>query len=445
MLTLGAACIAFAIVAGIVAWQANGTTHATYHALVDQGSVSVDAALQARAAVLDQMGAAATYLATTGTPRSTAQAFADRRWADFREASRISWSNLSDPVQGEGNVFRAADAAASDYIQQIGAMFAYVAANQPDAAGTAFLTARETLNTRLIPALNGLEAVKVEDMESTYANAANQIQAWRWALIGTAVLFALFLLGGLAAVRRMHYIWSWPLGLALLLTLGLTWGLQSELQTATADIRVMVREAYDNVAGVQDLAALMSQERALESIAIFDPTHAATRLTSFDQYNFLVEQTLCGDSGCTATPFLDASGNVDPGVLQTALTGQVKFGLPRAPLIANVHFAGQAQAYETLRADYRKWLQLHGQLASDLQQNQPAAARDLSTGALDQAFTQVVADADALRQIARTPFDQIASNVATNSTLAQNAAALFPLAGLLGAWGVWRRRSELFV
>ena len=47
------------------------------------------------------------------------------------------------------------------------------------APAQAFLAARETLNSRLVPALGGLEAVKVEDMEATYAGASEQINNWR--------------------------------------------------------------------------------------------------------------------------------------------------------------------------------------------------------------------------------------------------------------------------
>ncbi|HUS17270.1 MAG TPA: hypothetical protein VM536_19915, partial [Chloroflexia bacterium] len=221
MLSLIAASAAFGLLTGLVAWQANATTYAAYHRLVDEGSVSVDAALRARSAALDHMGDAATYLATTPALRPQARARATARWADFNNEARVSWRNVTDPTQGEANVFGAADKAASDYIQQIGAMFAYSEANQPDLAATAFLAARETMNSRLVPALGGLESVKVEAMSETYAGASRQINDWRTALLIVAVLVASVLLAALAAVRRMHYAWSWPIGGALLLVIGL--------------------------------------------------------------------------------------------------------------------------------------------------------------------------------------------------------------------------------
>src|SRR5438105_9050451 len=209
MLTLISASLAFGVLAGIVAWQANATTFSSYHTIVDEGSVSVDAALRARAAALDHMSASATYLETTGQPQKDAAARAQERWAAYNNESRISWRNLTDSTHGEYNVYAAADSAASDYIQQIGAMYAYYSAKQPDAAGTAFLQARQTLNTRLVPALGGLEAVKVEDMEATYAGASERITRWVYALIVVTVLLVAMFVVGLWSVGRMRSRWSW--------------------------------------------------------------------------------------------------------------------------------------------------------------------------------------------------------------------------------------------
>jgi hypothetical protein len=447
MLTAVAAAVAFGLLAGFIAWQANAVTYSAYHTLVDDGSVSVDAALHARAAVLDHMGAAATYLATTGAPQQAALATARARWDDFNTESRISWRNLTDPTHGETNVYAAADRAASDYIQQIGAMYAYYAANDPKSAGTAFLAARETLNSRLVPALGGLEAVKVEDMEATYAGAAERINAWRTVLIGLAVVLAAILAFGLWTIRRMHYRWSWPVGGALLVTLLLAVWMQFALASAASDARVMVRDAYDNVAGTQDLVALLSQGRALESIAIFDPDHAATHFQSFDDYHLLVEQKLCGPPGCTRTSFTGDSESdfLDYQVVSTALNEQDKLGLPRAPLIANTHFDGQARGLERVRAAYQSWLADHATIQQQLAAQQIPAAAQTSVTQSDPAFLQLTQEADAVRAIARTQFDQIWQRVYAISLANQALALLFPLAGIVAAWGIWQRRRELFV
>src|SRR5918911_176361 len=237
MLTLISASLAFGVLAGIVAWQANATTYSSYHTIVDEGSVSVDAALRARAAALDHMSASATYLETTGQAQQQAATLAQERWATFNNEARISWRNLTDSVHGETNVYQAADRSASDYIQQIGAMYAYYAAGQSNQAGTAFLQARETLNTRLVPALGGLEAVKVEDMEAAYSGASQRITRWRYALSGVAAVLALILLVSLWSVRRMHYRWSWPIGAALIAIAGMVLLMQWQLAQASSDAR----------------------------------------------------------------------------------------------------------------------------------------------------------------------------------------------------------------
>src|SRR4051794_30471818 len=80
MLTLVSAAIAFGVLAGIVAWQSITVAYNDYHTLVDEGSVSVDAALRARAAALDHMSAAATYLETTGASQQAAEQRAAASW-----------------------------------------------------------------------------------------------------------------------------------------------------------------------------------------------------------------------------------------------------------------------------------------------------------------------------------------------------------------------------
>ncbi len=444
MLAVIASSLAFGLLAGFIAWQANLATYNAYHTFVDEGSVSVDAALRARSAALDHMSAAATFLETTGAAQQQAQALATARWADFNNEARISWRNLSDPTHGENAVYAAADSAASDYIQQIGAMFSYYAGGQTAQAGQAFLDARTTMNTRLIPALGGLESDKVEEMETTYAGAAQEITNWRYVLIGVAVLLLIIFLGGVVAVRRMHYRWSWPVGAALIVSAALAFLMQLQLGQASADTQVMVREAYDSVAGVQDMAALLSQGRALESIAIFNSKDAVSHLSDFDQYNAIVEQTLCGPANCSQQSFLSGSDQISTGVITAAIAEQTRLGLPHAPLVANVNFTGQAAAYEQFRLDYRAWLDAHQKLASQVTSGQLQAASATSTGESAPAFTKAVQSANSAGQVARNKYDNIWQGVYFTTGLNQALALAFPILGLLAAWGVWQRRNELF-
>src|SRR4051794_21656670 len=78
MLALVASSVAFGVLAGLIVWQANVAAYDAYHTIVDEGSVSVDAALRARSAALDHMTAAATYLETKGDIQQQARARADQ-------------------------------------------------------------------------------------------------------------------------------------------------------------------------------------------------------------------------------------------------------------------------------------------------------------------------------------------------------------------------------
>lgn len=443
MLALISAAIAFGVLVGLVAWQANVATYNDYHAIVDEGSVSVDAALRARAAALDHMSAAATYLESIGQERQEAASRAGASWNTFNEQARISWRNITDRTQGEENVFSAADAAATDYIQQIGAMFSFNQGNQPDRARAAFLAARETMNTRLVPALGGLESVKVEKMEAIYAGAERRIRGWRDASFWVGGALALAFLGMLWSVRKMHYRWSWPIGGALVGTALLTLVLNFQLGQAANDARVLVREAYDNVAGVQDLAALLSQQRALDSILVFDPQGTARHLADFEQYHTLVEQRLCGPRDCTKTAFTSSDDTISSGVAQAARDEQSKLGLPHTPLVANVYFQGQANEYEKLRQVYLTWLTAHEKIAGQVQAKQIAEATATSTGESAQILSNLKGSTDAATALARAEFDSIWKRNYTFTALGQALALIFPIGGGLAAWGLWQRRNEL--
>ncbi|MDQ3703713.1 MAG: hypothetical protein M3437_00550 [Chloroflexota bacterium] len=443
MLALMSAALAFGVLAGLVSWQANLATYNDYHTIVDEGAVSVDAALLARSSALDHMSAAATFLETTGESRQQARAFADTRWDLFMEQARISWRNVTDPTHGELNVFSAADDASHDYIQQIGAMYGYAETGQTERAGDAFLSARETMNTRLVPALGGLEAVKVEQMEATYAGADQRINDWRNVLLFLGGLLSLIFLGMLLAVRRMHYRGSLPITAALVATVLLTVGLQLHLLQASRDARVLVREAYDNVAGVQDLAALLSQERALDSIIVFDPAELDRRLADFDQFHTLVEQRLCGPRDCTQNTFLSNTDQISPLAVKAAQEEKTRLGLPHLPLVATVFFRGQANAYEQLRLAYRDSLTAHETLVEHVRAGRRAEAAAASSGESAAAYELLRQRATEATQIARNEFNAIWQRVYTLTGLGQVLSLTFPLAGAIAAWGLSRRRSEL--
>ena len=447
MLSLIAGTIAFAVLVGLVAWQANHTTYAHYRTVVEDGAKSVDAALDARSLLLAHLSDTATFLAD---PNPTRRNGANATWLAYTEKSRVAWSNVTDQTYGEPSVYAAVNQAETDYNRQIGAMYAYYDAKQSDLAARAFIGpggAREILNQRLLPALGGLESLKLEAMTADYRAAQSEIANWRWALIGVTALLALFLLAGLLAVRRMHYLLSWPLVAALVLSLGLTGLLQYQLAQASADTPVLVHQAYEPVAGIQDLVVALNQARALENVAVFDNANAPTHLADFDNYALLINQKLCGvisSPVCSAQTFLKAPGQVADDVISagTAATGGA--GVP-PPLIANINFPQQPQLLEDLRLNYRGWISTHAQLADLLRAKNVDAARQLSNTTNSARYNTILDQATRFNSETRSQFDRIWQRVYNESTLGEFLALIFPAAGLLAAYGLARRRSELFI
>ncbi|MEO5953917.1 MAG: hypothetical protein ABIQ44_15750, partial [Chloroflexia bacterium] len=101
-------------------------------------------------------------------------------------------------------------------------------------------------------------------------------------------------------------------------------------------------------------------------------------------------------------------------------------------------------AYEQLRADYVAWLGVHKTLAQEVTDKQLPQASQISAGESSQRFAQVVASVASAGQVARGEYDKIWQGVYQTTGINQVLALLFPIMGLVGAWGVWQRRSQLF-
>ena len=132
-------------------------------------------------------------------------------------------------------------------------------------------------------------------------------------------------------------------------------------------------------------------------------------------------------------------------MVDRALNEQSLLGLPRPPLVANVAFPGQAEAYEQLRGDYRLWLDAHGRLADQVRAGDLDGASATSTGDSATAFDKAVQSAGAAGSVARAEFDKIWQGVYLTTGVNRALAFAFLLAGLVAAWGLWVRRSELFL
>ncbi|HEY7295853.1 MAG TPA: hypothetical protein VH916_12485, partial [Dehalococcoidia bacterium] len=337
LVVLVAGCL-MAIVAAAVVFAASVVMSNRYSAIVNEGAKSVDAAQSARADILDSAGASADALAATQpAARAQARQNAANSYAAFKEQLRLSWQNRSDQTYGEFAAFDAADRASTDYAGDIGAMNAALDANRPDDARAAFNSAYTVLNTRLLPALtNGLQQDKVDFMEARYASTSSTLRNWAIAVGAVSLLLLLVALGGYLLTRRMHHRMTWELVLAIVLAVAVGAWVVVQLRRGDTQAKVLVRQAYDSVAGARDEQALVSQENALESIAISDaadPTKAQQHFSDISDLDLQAQQNLCGKAGCAATPFTANGGDaVQPGVVATALDGQDRFGLPRAPL-----------------------------------------------------------------------------------------------------------------
>jgi len=433
-----------ALVAALVVALTSLQMGSRYNAIVHTGAVSVDAAQDARADILDNAGANADVL-TPGAATDTARQRATARYASYQEDLRRSWQNRSDVTQGEYAVFDAADRATTDYASAIGGMYNELAAGRTEDANKAFLDAYNILNQRLLPALGGLESVKVEYMESAYASTSSTMHRDAIAVvIASAALLALIAAGYLLT-RRMHHLVTIELMAAAVLAVIVGGYTALQLSRADTQAKVLVHDAYGMVAGARDTAAIVSQENMLESMAVFDPAGATQHFADFDNYDLQMQQGLCGFSGCVKTPFTSGGDSINSAVVAAALDGQDRFGLAHTPLVANVHFPGEAKSLEAARAQYVNFLQTDASMRTQVAAGNTQAAAATNAGASQTQFTATVVALDLARGSARTVYNSIWRSVTTAAVIATVLAlADVAVAGLI-AVGLWRRRQELFI
>jgi hypothetical protein len=440
------AMVVLGIVTTIISFLAAQDTLGRYRTIVADSAVSADAAQAARASVLAHHRAAADYLVRLDTGAAAeARARADQSWPAYQESLRRLWQNRSDVQFGEFAVFNAADRATLQYRGSIDAMYAFLAAGDRAAAETAFLQSHDILVQRLIPALNGLEGLKLESMEAAYATTSDAISLWQQALLyigGFAV--GLLVLSVLLSRFWLRYRWTWELALASLLGLLLFGWFNLTLLRATDEVEVLVRRAYDTAAGVQSVEALLTQAAALESMAVFLPEQAPLFLRDADEYLFLAEQQLCGERTCTDEPFVSGDA-IRFEAREAALEGQQTYGLPRMPLVAAAYinrFPGEAAALEALRVAVQAYRGHHEQLATTV-----TTAAGVPAGweqEREQAYQAALRESGRVREIARGRFDWIYETVTLSMGVNRWLAFAFTALAVLGFWGLRRRREALF-
>ncbi len=438
-----------------------------YGTIVDKSSSSADAAQSARSTLLAHHSAAADYLSQPGTDESRqALANSEQKWVEYQQYVRNLWMQISEnqsndytgiayllPLSAESNdkqfgedaVFNAADQATWRYRGRISAMKAFVEVGDVEEAKNAFIKSHDILIQEVLPALNGIESLKLESMEEAYAdtNTAITDSLTMLFVVGGGTLL-LLILGFLITRFWLHYGWTWELGTASLIVIVLFGWITFSLYYAANQVEVLVRDAYDAISGTQSVEAYLTQAEALESMAIFDPTRKAEFLNDANEYLFLLEQRLCGELACTDESFLDGFV-ISNNATIAADAGKGKYGLPYDPLILNAKgngFAGEASTLEELRDGISLYRGANEWLQEELATGSSASLEQRQSST--EAYNLVLDAAQKERKIARNEFNRIYDSVTLMMLLNHGLVFLFTALAALGAWGIRRRRKGLF-
>jgi hypothetical protein len=265
------------------------------------------------------------------------------------------------------------------------------------------------------------------------------------AVAAVTALLAAIIVGGYWLTRRMHHLYTGELIAAFALAVLVGLWLCLQLHRADTQAKVLVHDAYGMVAGTRDATALLSEENMLESIAIFDPANAPRHVADFNDRDLQLQQVLCGFAGCVQTPFTSGGDAITPAVVAAALNGQDRFGLAHTPLVANVHFPGEARNLEQARQQYVSFLTTDAQIRGQVAAGNLGAAAATNAGPSQASFNATVQALDASRRSARVVYDSIWRSVTSAAAIGELLAIVEVAVALLLAFGLWRRRQELFV
>ncbi|MGB0386576.1 MAG: hypothetical protein ACPGWR_17340 [Ardenticatenaceae bacterium] len=441
--------VAAGVITTLISFLAVNDALGRYQTIVADSAISADAAQSGRSALLAHHSAAADYLSQQGTSEAAqALGLSQQQWRQYQQHVRRVWENRSDQEFGEYAVFEAADNATWRYRGQIDAMVAFVEAGDIERAEKAFLKSHDMLIQEVLPALNGLESLKLESMEEAYATTNADLTNWLQALLAVGgVMLFLLVLGFLLTRFWLHYGWTWEIGLGTLAAILLFAWMNYWIYHAATEVEVLVGNAYDAISGAQSVEALLTQADALESIAIFDPEQANQFLSDADEYLFLLEQRLCGDLDCTNESFLNGS-DIAEKVNGAAEDGKGKYGLPYDPLVSNAYdnnFAEEPNTLEALRVEIQSYREANDWLQEELKEATgntivPPEQRQNSTEAYRAALQATKTE----RDIARAEFNGIYTLVTTAMELNRVLALGFIALSALGSWGIRRRRKALF-
>ena len=408
-LVVGGMIIALcALLAGGIVANAYSTAYTLFQTIAEFYAIKVDAAEGALQNIARTSQATADYTAlTSDTPlfeASVNDIF--RNFNAYRGELFILQSNLQS--QAERTAFTVADTYTySRFWRHVSNLID--GRSDLDLARREYLSADNHLRTRIIPALEALEAENF----SLMAEAGEQAGG----TLGGQIFLVVLSAGGLLALLTLVSFWlrgkvrryvtpgiDGALVLSMLVLIVMLIGL---LQLPNQFSR-MTQMAYYNISSSSRVLVAGNLANRAESSALIDVNRAETWYGQFDAGVNEMELRLCGVQDCLQQAFVSPSGQANTTLIEQVRRGTV---IQDRPLIASVETRQELQALESARTAFLDYLAVHDQIVTYIESGQIDEAVALNTGfeegeseTLYAAFTEQIETVQALN---RETFDTI--------------------------------------
>jgi len=284
------------------------------------------------------------------------------------------------------------------------------------AARQEYLFADAQLRTRIIPALQQLEALNFDAMVAAGQRAGTEISQQVYLL----AIFGIILAIGLTVLSfwlrgRVRRLLTPGIDAALILGWVLVLIMVVNLLALPTQLTRMTNDAYFSISGVSRVLVDANQANRAESSAIIDSDRKADWYKQFDDAIQAVELRICGQPDCMKNSFTGANPNQADS--QVVLNAQSISSANAAaidninPLLARLTYDNEVSALEKARQAFVDFLAVDATLRQKIDGGDTKSAVELNTGTADgsseEAFNRFVSAINDVRTVNQQVFDDI--------------------------------------
>jgi len=391
------------------------TAYDLFQGIAVVNSTKVNAAEEALQRLANTSQATADYTALTSDTPLYEQAQNDifRNFQRYRDQMFILQSNLQS--DDEKAAFTVADTYSySRFWRHVGNLMSQ--RSDLAAARQEYLFADSQLRTRIIPALQRLEALNFDAMVAAGQRAGTEIsqQVYLLAIFGIILAIGLTILSFWLRGKVRRFLTP-GIDAALVLGWVLVLVMVFNLLALPTQLTRMTNDAYFSISGVSRVLVEANQANRAESSAIIDSDRKADWYKQFDDAAQSVELRICGQPDCMQQTFT-APNNLN--INSQAVTGAQSISSANAaaidninPLLARLTYGDEVAALEKARQAFVDFLAVDATLRQKIDGGDTKSAVELNTGTAEgsseEAFNRFVNAINDVRVVNQQTFDDI--------------------------------------